>query len=213
MPTLSVVTTNNEEAGTIELSDQVFGVEVREWLFYDAVRYQLAKRRTGNHAVKERAQVSGGGRKPFRQKGTGRARQGTSRAPHHRGGGTIHGPRVRTHNIKMNKKARKAALCAALSRRCEEGSTIVLDELNLAEAKTRNLLALLGNISLSSVTDKVLLVTENGRDATDPLRRSAQNLANINVLPVAGLNVYDILRHNKLVLTKEAAQQIEGRLG
>ena len=89
----------------------------------------------------------------------------------------------------MNKKARKAALCAALSRRCEEGSTIVLDELNLAEAKTRNLLALLGNISLSSASDKVLVVTENGRASADPVRRSAQNLANINVLPVAGLNV------------------------
>ena len=116
MPMLPVYNLKKEEVEQIELSDAIFGVEVREGLFYDAVRYQLAKRRAGTHAVKSRSQVSGGGKKPFRQKGTGRARQGTTRAVHWRGGGVVHGPQVRSHAHKLNKKTRKAALIAALSR-------------------------------------------------------------------------------------------------
>jgi len=210
MPTLPVYNTKKEEVAKIELSDAVFAAEVREWLFYDAVRYQLAMRRSGNHAVKSRAEVSGGGKKPFRQKGTGRARQGTTRAVHWRGGGVVHGPQVRSHAHKMNKKARKSALIAALSRRCEENALMVVDSIQLETPKTKEFMNILNSLSVAEGT---LLVTGADNNTTDGLYLSARNIDGVTVLPVVGLNVYDILKHKNLVVTKSAVAGIMERLG
>ena len=138
MPTLDIHNTSRETVGSIDLDDAIFGAEVKEHLFHTVVRYQLAKRRAGTHAVKGRAQISGGGKKPYRQKGTGRARQGTTRAPHYRGGGIVHGPHPRSHAHKLPKKVRAAALRCALSRRCEENALTVFDAFTLPEIKTKH---------------------------------------------------------------------------
>jgi large subunit ribosomal protein L4 len=209
MPTLPVYNTNNEKVSEIEVSDSIFAAEVRPHLFYDAVRYQMAKRRSGNHAVKSRSQVSGGGKKPFRQKGTGRARQGTTRAVHWKGGGVVHGPQVRSHAHKMNKKARKAALIAAISRRCEEGSLTILDSFQLETPKTREFVNVLNRFEWQDI----LLVTGADNQKGDAVYKSASNLDNVTVLPVIGMNVYDILKHKNLVITKSAVEGILSRLG
>jgi large subunit ribosomal protein L4 len=209
MPTLPVFNTNKEEVMQIDLSADVFGAEVREWLFYDAVRYQLAKRRSGNHAVKSRAQVSGGGKKPFRQKGTGRARAGTTRAVHWRGGGVVHGPQVRSHAHKMNKKARRAALVAALSRRCEEGALTILDAFQMDAPKTKDFIDLMGLFEWNDV----LVITGEDNSKGDAVYKSAKNIDKVTVLPAEGLNVYDILKHQNLVLTKGAVDAVMSRLG
>lgn len=210
MPTLPVFNINKEEIGKIELSESVFGAEVREWLFYDAVRYQMAKRRAGTHAVKSRSQVSGGGKKPFRQKGTGRARAGTTRAVHWKGGGIVHGPQVRSHAHKMNKKARKAALVAALSRRCEEGSIMVFDALQMEKPQTSGFRSFLEKFE---VQNDLLLITGSDNHSGDAVYKSARNLDGVTILPVAGLNVYDILKHQNLALTKSAIAEVTERLG
>ena len=209
MPTLPVFNTNNEEVSQIELSDAIFGAEVRPHLFYDAVRYQMAKRRSGNHAVKSRSQVSGGGKKPFRQKGTGRARAGTTRAVHWKGGGVVHGPQVRSHAHKMNKRARRAALIAAISRRCEEGSLTILDSIQLETPKTKEFVNVLNRFEWQDV----LLVTGSDNQKGDAVYKSASNLENVTVLPVIGMNVYDILKHRNLVMTKSAVEGVLSRLG
>lgn len=210
MPTLPVFNVNKEEIETIEISDAVFGAEVREWLFYDVVRYQLAKRRAGTHAVKSRSQVSGGGKKPFRQKGTGRARAGTTRAVHWKGGGVVHGPQVRSHAHKMNKKARKAALIAALSRRCEEGALTIIDAFQMEKPQTKAFKSVLTKFE---VQNDLLLVTGSDNDKNDAVYKSARNLDNVTILPVAGLNVYDILKHQNLAMTKSAIAEVTERLG
>ncbi len=148
MPTLDVYDTNRESVGSIDLDAAVFGVEVREHLFHAAVRYQMAKRRQGTHATKGRALISGGGKKPFRQKGTGRARAGTTRAPHWRGGGVVHGPHYRSHAHKLSKRTRRAALCAALSRRVEESRFTVFQSLALPAIKTRQVTELLARFEM-----------------------------------------------------------------
>ncbi|MBO85115.1 MAG: 50S ribosomal protein L4 [Deltaproteobacteria bacterium] len=205
MTTLDVYDVSKETVGSIELDAAVFGVEVREHLFYAAVRYQMAKRRAGTHATKGRALISGGGRKPFRQKGTGRARQGTTRAPHWRGGGVVHGPHYRSHAHKLPKQTRRAALCAALSRRAEEGRVTVFNSLSLPEVKTRQVADLMARFEMS----KVLVVTA-GKD--DNFERSARNIPGVTVLPVQGLNVYDILNHEHLALTVDAVASVVARL-
>jgi large subunit ribosomal protein L4 len=205
MPTLDVYDTNREAVGSIDLEATVFGVEVREHLFHAVVRYQLAKRRQGTHATKGRALISGGGKKPFRQKGTGRARAGTTRAPHWRGGGVVHGPHYRSHAHKLPKRTRRAALCAALSRRVEENKLTVFQSLALPEIKTRQVCDLLARFEMS----KVLLVTAG---ADDNLERSARNIPGVTVLQVAGVNVYDVLKHDHLAITVEAAAALVQRL-
>ena len=205
MPTATIYNTQKEEVGSIDLAPEIFGVEVREHLFYEAVRYQLAKRRSGNHSTKGRAEISGGGKKPYRQKGTGRARQGTTRAPQWRGGGVVHGPHQRSHNLKMNKKALKAALCAALSRRCEESALTVFDSFEMTEIKTKAFKNVMNTFSF----DSLLLVTDRN---DENVVRSARNLPNVKVIPVDGLNVYDILKHRNLALTKEAVAAVSKRL-
>jgi large subunit ribosomal protein L4 len=205
MPTLDVYDTNREAVGSIDLEATVFGVEVREHLLHAVVRYQLAKRRQGTHATKGRALISGGGKKPFRQKGTGRARAGTTRAPHWRGGGVVHGPHYRSHAHKLPKRTRRAALCAALSRRVEENKLTVFQSLALPEIKTRQVCDLLARFEMS----KVLLVTAG---ADDNLERSARNIPGVTVLQVAGVNVYDVLKHDHLAITVEAAAALAQRL-
>lgn len=206
MPTIDVYNTQREKVSSIDLSDAVFGSEVREHLLYAVVRYQLAKRRQGTHKVKGRAEVSGGGRKPYKQKGTGRARQGTIRAPQWRGGGIVHGPTPRSHAFKLNKKVRSAALCSALSRRVEENAVIVLDKLELAEAKTRHIADLLARFEVS---DALFVIPAND----ETVARSARNIPGVTVLPSEGLNVYDVLKRRTLVLTKDAVDAVTRRLG
>ena len=206
MPTLDVYNTSRETGGSIELDEKIFGTEVKEHLFYAVVRYQLAKRRAGTHATKGRAQVSGGGRKPWRQKGTGRARQGTTRAPHWRGGGVVHGPQPRSHAHKLPKKVRRAALRSALSRRCEESKLVVFNEFKLEEIKTRSFV----NIINTFAFEDLLLVLD---EKDEVVVRSARNIPRVTVLPVEGLNVYDVLRHRNLALTTAAIEKIVARLG
>ncbi len=206
MTTVSVFNINREEVGSVELDATVFGAEVKEHLFHTVVRYQLAKRRSGTHATKGRASVSGGGRKPFKQKGTGRARAGTTRAPHWRGGGVVHGPHYRSHAHALPKKVRKAALRSALSRRAGEQKLVVFDGLSLPEIKTRQVVDLLNRFELK---DLLLILPE--KDET--IIRSARNIPGVTVLPVAGLNVYDVLRHANIAMTQSALEGVVARLG
>ena len=205
MPTLEKYNTSRESAGSIELDDSVFAAEVKEHLFHTVVRYQLAKRRVGTHSTKGRAEISGGGKKPFRQKGTGRARAGTTRAPHWRGGGVVHGPTPRSHAHKLPKKVRAAALRCALSRRCEESRLTVFDAFEMPEIKTKNFVAVMDAFEF----DDLLLILS---DKDDNVLRSARNLSKVTVMPVEGLNVYDILRHKNLALTEAAVAKIQARL-
>ncbi len=189
----------------LELEDAVFGTEVKSHLLHQAVRYQLAKRRAGTHDTKERAEVSGGGKKPFRQKGTGRARAGTTRSPIWRGGGITHGPTPRDHGFKMNKKERRAALCSALSQRAQNGDLVVLESLELPEYKTKQVTELLGTFELGDA-----LFVLGARD--EKIEKSAANIPSVTVLPSEGLNVYDVLRRSKLVMTKDAVAAVTARL-
>jgi len=208
MATLDVVTTENKKAGSVDVSSVVFEAPVKPHLFHAEVRRQLATRRAGTHATKNRSLVSGGGAKPWRQKGTGRARQGTTRAPQWKGGGSVFGPVPRSYAHSLNKKFRRAALRSALSHRIKEGEVTVVDELSLGEYKTKRVLEILRDLTLGD--DRVLIVI----DAEDPfVERSARNIRNVTVLRVAGLNVYDVLRHGKLLITKAAIAAIEERLG
>jgi large subunit ribosomal protein L4 len=206
MPVVKVYSQTKDELSSMELNDAIFGVEPKEHLFHLMVRYQLAKRRAGTHAVKSRAQVSGGGRKPFKQKGTGRARAGTTRSPIWRGGGVVHGPQVRSHAFKVPKKVRRAALCSALSRRVQDERLWVLDKLELPEIKTRLMKQVLDTFGW----DKVCIVLP---EVDESVRKSARNIPGLTVLPVEGLNVYDILRHGHLVVTVDALERLNQRLG
>ena len=206
MPTIDVFNTGREKVASVDLDDTVFGGEVKEHLLYSAVRYQMAARRAGTHKVKGRAEVSGSGKKPFKQKGTGRARAGHKRSPIWRGGGVVFGPTPRSYAFKLNKKVRRAALRSALSRRVEENRLVVLDELVLPEIKTRQVVDFLGRFELSDA-----LVVIDSRDET--VVRSARNLPNVTVLPSDGLNVYDVLHRQNLVMTQAAIKAVTERLG
>ena len=208
MATLEVVTTENQEAGSVDLDPVVFEAPVQPDLFYAEVRRQLARRRAGSHATKNRASVSGGGAKPWRQKGTGRARQGTTRAPQWSGGGAVFGPVPRSHEHSLNKKVRRNALRGALSLRQNEGAITIVDRLDVGEYKTAKVLSVLKGLDLS--IGGVLIVI---RDADPFVERSARNLPNVSVIRVAGLNVFDVLRHPKLLITKDAIEAIVARLG
>jgi large subunit ribosomal protein L4 len=201
-----VVTLDNKTAGDIDLDDAVFGAEVRKDILARMVNYQLAKRRAGTHKAKTRSDVSGTTRKPFRQKGTGRARQGSIRAAQFRGGGIIFGPVVRDHGHSLPKKVRKLALKSALSSKQADGKLIILDEVKLADAKTKALVEKLGKLGLSNA----LIV--GGKEIDGNFARAARNIAMIDVLPTQGANVYDILRRDTLVLTREAVETLEARL-
>jgi large subunit ribosomal protein L4 len=207
MGTLEVVTAENGKAGSVELAPAVFEVQVKPHLFHAEVRRQLARRRRGTHSTKNRSGVSGGGVKPWRQKGTGRARQGSIRAPQWAGGGVVFGPVPRSYEHSLNKEFRRAALRSALSHKRAENAITVVDDLPLQEYKTRRMAEILRKLGLAD--SSVLIVI----DAENPfVERSARNLPRTSVLRVAGLNVYDVLRHEKLLITRGAVAGIAERL-
>lgn len=205
MPTIDVYNSEREKVSTLDLDEGIFGTEVKEHLLYAAVRWQRARAQAGTHKVKERAEVSGGGRKPWRQKGTGRARQGSIRSPQWRGGGIVHGPKVRSHEFKLNKRVRRAALCSALSRRVAEQALVVLQGLELPEIKTRQIADFMKRFEFGDL----LLVLDA---ADEKVMRSARNLPKVKVLLADGLNVYDVLDHRNVVLTQGAVAAITDRL-
>ena len=202
MANVSVYNMEGKEVGTIELSDAVFGVQVNEHLVHMAVVQQLANNRQGTQKAKTRSEVSGGGRKPWRQKGTGHARQGSTRAPQWTGGGMVFAPVPRDYSIKMNKKEKRAALKSALTSRVAEQKLVVLDELKFDEIKTKNMVNVLKNINV----EKALIVTA---DNDKNVYMSARNIENVKTLPANTLNVYDVLKYNTVVLTKDAVAKIE----
>jgi large subunit ribosomal protein L4 len=201
-----VVNLENEKIGTVELADSVFGVEVRRDILARAVNWQLAKRRAGTHKVKGRSEVIGSSKKPFRQKGTGRARQGSMKGPHMRGGGVVFGPQPRDHAHALPKKVRRLALKAALSAKRADGTLVVLDKAELEDAKTR----VLARQTATLGWRKALIIDGETIDAN--FARAAGNLPGLDVLPSQGANVYDILRHEILVLTRTAVDKLVERL-
>ena len=191
-----------KEVGTMELNDAVFGVEVNEHLVHLAVVRQLANNRQGTQKAKTRSEVSGGGRKPWRQKGTGHARQGSTRAPQWTGGGVVFAPTPRDYSVKMNKKERRAALKSALTSRVQENKLIVLDELKLDEVKTKAMQNVLNNLNVSKA---MVVLADN--DANVVL--SARNIPNVVTALPNTINVYDVLKYNTVILTKASAAAIE----
>ncbi|MBP3604075.1 MAG: 50S ribosomal protein L4 [Lachnospiraceae bacterium] len=202
MANVSVYNMEGKEVGTIELNDAVFGVEVNEHLVHMAVVQQLANNRQGTQKAKTRSEVSGGGRKPWRQKGTGHARQGSTRAPQWTGGGVVFAPVPRDYSFKLNKKEKRAALKSALSSRVADGKLIVVDELKFDEIKTKNFKAVMDNLKVS----KALVVLA---DNDEKVVMSARNIPTIKTALTNTINVYDILKGDTLVLTKDAVAKIE----
>jgi len=207
MATVNVVTVANQRAGEVVLPPAVFEVKVKPDLFHAEVRRQLAARHTGTHSTKNRHMVSGGGSKPWKQKGTGRARQGSTRSPQWSGGGVVFGPVPRTYDHSLSKKVRRAALRCALSLRQQESAITVVDELALSEFKTKRVAEILTALGLAE--HSVLIVIA---EADEKIETSARNLARVGVIRVEGLNVYDVLRYTRLVLTKSAVAALEQRL-
>ena len=202
MANVSVYNMEGKEVGTIELNDAVFGVKVNEHLVHMAVVSQLANKRQGTQKAKTRSEVSGGGRKPWRQKGTGHARQGSTRAPQWTGGGTVFAPVPRDYSFKMNKKEKRFALKSALTSRVQENKIFVLDELSLTEIKTKAMQGVLDSLNVQ----KALVVT---KEADQTVALSARNLPDVKTAHTGTINVYDILKYNTLVLTKDAVAAIE----
>lgn len=201
-----IISLENKKVGSVDLDDAVFGAEVRADLMSRYVNWQLAKRRFGNHKVKTRSEVSGTTAKPFRQKGTGSARQGTKRAPQMRGGGIVFGPHVRDHSFSMQKKVRKLALKSALSSKQAEGKLIVLDKAAMKSPKTSDLVKSLGKLNWGTT------LVIDGAELDENFRLAARNVAGIDILPTQGANVYDILRRDTLVLTQDAVEKLVERL-
>ncbi len=208
MATQALVGNAGAAAGNVELDSAIFEAPVKPHLFHAEVRRQLAARRSGTHSTKNRAAVSGGGIKPWKQKGTGRARQGTIRAPQWSGGGVVFGPVPRDYTHDLPKKVRRAALCSALSLRQREGSLLVAASLEVADGKTKAAVAVLNGFGLDG-QQNVLVVLDQ---ANPSVERALRNLPWASVLMVAGLNTYDILRHKKLLLTRGALDAIHARL-
>ncbi|GAA4251417.1 50S ribosomal protein L4 [Azospirillum formosense] len=197
---------NNETVGEIELADEIFGLPSRTDILARMVNWQLAKRRAGNHKTKTVSEISGTGKKPYRQKGTGRARQGSMRSAQFRGGATIFGPVVRSHEHDLTKKVRKLALKTALSTKAAEGKLLVLDAASAESHKTKELAVRLASLGLTSA----LII--DGANLNENFARASRNIPLIDVLPEQGANVYDILRRDTLVLTRNAVEQLEARL-
>ena len=202
---LTVRNLDNQEVGDIELAEEVFGLPVRRDILARVVNWQLAKRRAGTHKTKGISDISGTTKKPYKQKGTGRARQGSLRSPQFRGGAVIFGPVVRSHEFDLQKKVRRLGLKTALSAKQAEGKLVVVDEARLDEAKTKALRARFDALGWASV-----LIIDGA--VNEGFARAARNLPRVDVLPEQGANVYDILRRDTLVLTRAAVQQLEARL-
>ena len=202
MATVSVYNIEGKEVGTIDLNDEVFGVEVNEHLVHKAVVSQLANKRQGTQKAKTRSEVSGGGRKPWRQKGTGHARQGSTRAPQWTGGGVVFAPVPRDYSVKMNKKEKRAALKSALSSKVEEKKFIVIDEMHFDEIKTKKFQEVLNNLNVN----KALVVLE---DDNKNVEISARNIPDVKTARTNTINVYDILKYNTVITTKAVVATIE----
>ena len=203
MPKVAVYNSANQQVGDIELSDSVFGVEMNAGLLHQAVVMQLASRRLGTHSTKTRGLVRGGGRKPWRQKGTGRARSGSTRSPLWVGGGTVFGPHPRSYAFRMPKKQRRLAIKCALSDKVASGDFIVLVDLGFDAPKTKSVVKMLGDFGVDA---KSLIIT---LDENENVERSARNIPGVKAINTTGLNVYDILNHTKLFITKAAIERIE----
>jgi len=196
----------NQEIGTFDLAPEVFEVEVQPELLHLVVRAQLAAKRTGTHSVKTRAYVSGGGRKPWRQKGTGRARAGSTRSPLWRGGAVVHGPEPRDYTFKVNRKVRQLALRMALSAKLGDASLVLVEGISVPEIKTKHMIKVVSDFGLK----KALIVLP---DSDNNLELSARNIPGIKVVRQDMLNVYDVLRHDHLIMVKDAALKVQERLG
>ena len=205
MSTVNIVNTKNESVGEIELNDDVFNREVKEYILHEVVRMQRAARRSGTAATKTRVEVRGGGRKPWRQKGTGRARAGTRNSPLWRGGGVAFGPKPRDYSFKLNRKVKKQAVAMALSARLQEGNLIVIDDFSLDAIKTKDFVGVMNVLDI----DNGLIITD---DANVNLTKSSRNVNGYKVLPSIGVNVYDILLHKKVILVQPAIESLEKRL-
>ena len=202
MANVSVYNMEGKEVGTIELNDAVFGVEVNEHLVHMAVVAQLANKRQGTQKAKTRSEVSGGGRKPWRQKGTGHARQGSTRAPQWTGGGVVFAPTPRDYSIRLNKKEKRAALKSALTSRVNDNKFVVVDELKFEEIKTKNFKAVMNNLKVSKA---LVVLADNDQNTV----LSARNIPEVRTSLVNTLSVYDILKYNTVVATKAAVASIE----
>jgi len=202
---LKITTLAGDDAGKVKLSEEIFGLDPREDILARVVRWQLAKKQQGTHKAKGRAEINRTGAKMYKQKGTGRARHHSARAPQFRGGGKAHGPVVRSHEHDLPKKVRALGLKHALSAKAKASSIIVIDELKLTEAKTKVLAA---NFTKLGVTNALLI---SGSEVDANFKLAASNIPNIDVLPIQGINVYDILRRGTLVLSKAAVEALEER--
>ncbi|WP_019244377.1 MULTISPECIES: 50S ribosomal protein L4 [Bacillus] len=203
MPKVTLLDQKGASVGEIELNDSIFGIEPNQHVLFEAIVMQRASLRQGTHKVKNRSEVAGGGRKPWRQKGTGRARQGSIRSPQWRGGGTVFGPQPRSYSYKLPKKVRRLALKSALASKVQEENILVLDSLSFEAPKTKEFVAFLNGLSVDS---KALIVTDV---VNDNVALSARNIPGVTVLDAAGLNVLDLVGHNKLIITKAAVEKVE----
>ena len=203
MPKVTIYNISGDQVGEIELSDDVFGIEVNENAMYEVVKNQLANKRQGTQSTKTRAEVRGGGRKPWRQKGTGRARVGSSRSPLWIGGGVSFAPKPRDYSYRLPKKIRKLAMKSALTSKVNNDEIIVLDGLNISAPKTKEMINILSNLN----ADKKALIVMDGRD--DAVIKSARNIPGVKTTSVNTLNVYDILKYDKFIITKDAVQKVE----
>lgn len=203
---LDILNLSNQKVGDVELDPTLFGLPVRRDILHRVVRWQLAKRRAGTHSTKTISMVSGTTKKPFKQKGTGNARQGSLRSPQMRGGAVIFGPLPRDHGHELPKKVRKLGLKTALSAKAAEGKLIILDNLTISSYKTKEIVEKLSTLGLNSA----LFIDNEVINAN--FKNAISNIAHVDALPQIGANVYDILRHNTLVITRDALTQLEGRL-
>ncbi|MCG3791929.1 MULTISPECIES: 50S ribosomal protein L4 [Bacillus cereus group] len=203
MPKVTVYNQTGSQVGEIELAEAIFGIEPNEAVLFEAVMMQRASLRQGTHKVKTRSEVRGGGRKPWRQKGTGRARQGSIRSPQWRGGGTVFGPTPRSYAYKLPKKVRRLAIKSALATKVVENNIVVLEDLVLNAPKTKDMLAVLKGLT---VEKKALIVTA---DVNESVELSARNIPGVTVITADGVNVLDVLHHDKLIMTKAAVEKVE----
>lgn len=203
MPKVNVYNMLGEQVGDIELKDDIFGIEVNQHVVYEVVKNQLANKRQGTQSVKTRAEVRGGGRKPWRQKGTGRARQGSIRAPHWTGGGVSFAPKPRDYSYSVPKKVKRLAMKSALTSKVENNEIIVVDELSFDIPKTKDMVQVLDRLNASK---KALIVTA---EKNENVIRSSKNIPNVQTTVVSNLNVYDILKYDSFIITKEAVKKVE----
>nr|WP_092073803.1 50S ribosomal protein L4 [Dendrosporobacter quercicolus]NSL47909.1 50S ribosomal protein L4 [Dendrosporobacter quercicolus DSM 1736]SDM67770.1 large subunit ribosomal protein L4 [Dendrosporobacter quercicolus] len=204
MPKVAVYDIAGNQTGDIELNEHVFGIEVNEAVLHQAVVMQLASQRLGTHATKTRGFVRGGGRKPWKQKGTGRARAGSTRSPIWVGGGTVFGPQPRSYAFRMPRKQRRLALKSALSAKVLEGELVVVDNINFEQPKTKHVVKMLNDFKAAE--DKALIITA---ETIETVEKSSRNIPGVKAIASTGLNVYDILYHGKVFITKDAVTRIE----